>query len=60
MGVALVAHIPHDRVFGTRKYAVQRDRKLYDAEIACEMTAVFADDFDNLFSDFACENGKLG
>ena len=60
MRIALVAHIPYDRVFGTRKHAVQRNRKFDDAEIACEVTAVFAYDFDNRFSDFARENGKLG
>ena len=58
--VALMTHVPHDRVFGTRKHAVQRNRKFHDAEIAREVTAVFADDFDNRFSDFTCENGKLG
>jgi len=55
-----MTHVPYDRVFGTRKHAVQRNRKFDDAEIACEVTAVFADDFDNRFSDFTCENGKLG
>ena len=60
MRIALVAHIPYDRVFGTRKHAVQRNRKFDDAEIACEVTAVFAYDFDNRFSDFTRENGKLG
>ena len=58
--VALMTHIPYDRVFGTRKHAVQRNRKFDDAEIACEVTAVFTDDFYNRFSDFARENGKLG
>jgi len=55
-----MAHIPHDRVFGARKHAVQRDRKFDDAEIACEVTAVFTDDFDNCFSDFTRKKRKSG
>ena len=58
--VTLVTHIPHDRIFGTRKYAVQRNREFDDAEIACEVAAVFSDDFDNRFSDFACKRRKFG
>ena len=58
--VALVAYIPHDRVFGTRKHAVQRDRKFDDAEIACEVPAVLTDDFDNRFSDFTRKKRKSG
>jgi len=55
-----MTHIPYDRVFGTRKHAVQRNRKFDDAEIACEMTAVFTDDFDNRFSDFTGKKRKFG
>ena len=58
--VALMTHVPYDRVFGTRKHTVQRNRKFDDAEIACEMTAVFTDDFDNRFSDFTGKKRKFG
>jgi hypothetical protein len=55
VSVTLVAYIPDNRILRAVKNAVKRNRQLYNAEIACKMSAVFSDNFNYGAPYFTCK-----
>ena len=55
VGVALMADIPDDRVAGSGKHPVQRQRQLDNAQVRGKMATVGGDGADDEATDFSCQ-----
>ena len=55
MGIALVAYIPDNGIFGTIKNSVKSNCKFNNTKITCKMSAVFANNIDYSITDFLSE-----
>ena len=53
MSITLVAYIPNNCIIFIIKYSVQGNRQFNYTKIACKVSAVFSDNFNNFFSNFA-------
>ena len=52
MGIALVAYIPDNGIFGTIKNSVKSNCKFNNAEITGKVAAVFSNNIDYCCTDF--------